>query len=679
MADFLFLFECVGKAAAKNAGRALARLVPFGEYAFDIALDTYAEYTQGRNEAQLRAELERLAQAPPAEVRQVADKVAQQEAANQPPEVRQALADYLAQMPCAARQSLRRPADPRGTTIPPSLSLKKAVDLLPFLPTGLPRFQSGDRPLAADWELVELLGKGGFGEVWKARHLTRSSVKPVALKFCLDPEAAHSLRNEASLHDVLDRLRQQNSRLGVVPLLETYLRADPPCLMYELIEGGDLAGLVHEMHEQGSMNAIFATRLVQRLASIVAAAHRLEPPLVHRDLKMSNVLVRRMEGGKFSLLVADYGIGGLAAGQALREQAEQRTVGSKTLPAVRGSYTPLYASPQQVAGGAPDPRDDVHALGVIWYQLLTGDLAMMAVPPDWRDEAETRGLDEAGLKLLGACLSHRADRRPKDAGELADRLAAVSPGKQDTLAPQSPPRGPTRVRKDHLTNSLGTGMVRIVAAQQELYVGVTCVSNNDYREFVRAGGRPPRVHPKYPHQRTWDDRNNFPDGLLHHPVVYVAHADAVAFCAWLTQRERESGLISGTEAYRLPTLAQWRDFARHTRVSDWTVLGREWISGQHQPTEPVDHEAPNNYGLRGLLGNVFEWCADSDRREVVVPAKGGGKQQQVIERFAAIGGGWASTREWLQTEVDRGSFGTIMCPQGWMMRDGGFRLCLITE
>jgi serine/threonine protein kinase len=159
------------------------------------------------------------------------------------------------------------------------------------LPTGLPRFRRGDRPLAADWELVELLGKGGFGEVWLARHLHRSNQKPVALKFCLDPVAAESLRNEVVLHNLLDRVRNQGAASGIVPLLETYLTANPPCLMYEYVEGGDLTGLFPEAR-LGGLAPDLATRIVQRLASIVASAHRLNPPLVHRDLKPSNILVR---------------------------------------------------------------------------------------------------------------------------------------------------------------------------------------------------------------------------------------------------------------------------------------------------------------------------------------------------------------------------------------------------
>ena len=196
--------------------------------------------------------------------------------------------------------------------------------------------------------------------------------------------------------------------------------------MYEYIEGGDLAGYVREMHQQGRMTPDLATKIVHRLASIMAVAHRLAPPIVHRDAKLSNVLVRKTHADLPDLYVADFGIGGLASSQALREQAGRRTMSSQLLPtALRGAYTPLYASPQQIQGERPDPRDDVHALGVIWYQLVTGDLKMLTIPPDWRDVVEERSLSEEGVRLLASCLASRMEKRLANAVELADRLAAV--------------------------------------------------------------------------------------------------------------------------------------------------------------------------------------------------------------------------------------------------------------
>ena len=448
MKRYRLLLRCVGGAVADHGLKCLLGAIPFAEKLYDIARDAYDRYKKEAEVAERLAQVEAAAQASLEDVKQEVAEVVQEMQAQASPQVRQQLQDpavelalvsYLQQVPASIRSSMRRPADPSGRSVRAEFSLQSPEDLLGILPSGPPRFKPGDQPLAADWELVELLGKGGFGEVWKARHLTRSSQKPVALKFCLDPVAAASLRNEAALHDSLDRVRQQGSRLGIVPLLETYLRSDPPCIMYEYIEGGDLTSLIQEIHESGRLTPDIATRIIHRLATTIGIAHQLAPPLVHRDLKPSNVLVRRGERGKISLYIADFGIGGLAARQSLKEQESRRTSPSQSLPtAIRGAYTPLYASPQQVKGERPDPRDDVHGLGVMWYQLVTADLRLVSIPPDWRDVVEERGLSNEQIEVMASCITSRAEKRLPNALELAKRLTAFfkTRGKEDGTTTQ---------------------------------------------------------------------------------------------------------------------------------------------------------------------------------------------------------------------------------------------------
>ena len=76
MPGFVHFLRCVGKAVVKNAGKALASLVPFGEVSYEIAKDAWEDFRRDSSEAELRAELEQLAQAPQSEVRQVAEEVA---------------------------------------------------------------------------------------------------------------------------------------------------------------------------------------------------------------------------------------------------------------------------------------------------------------------------------------------------------------------------------------------------------------------------------------------------------------------------------------------------------------------------------------------------------------------------------------------------------------------------
>jgi hypothetical protein len=129
MPCFAHLLCCVGRAVVKNGGKALANLVPFGDVLYEVGKEAYEEYRRDCSEAELRAELQELAQASQAEVRRAAEEVA----AGEPAAIRQALSSYLAQMPTSIRQSLRRPSDPGGTTVPAGLSLKRPEDLLQFL------------------------------------------------------------------------------------------------------------------------------------------------------------------------------------------------------------------------------------------------------------------------------------------------------------------------------------------------------------------------------------------------------------------------------------------------------------------------------------------------------------------------------------------------------------------
>jgi formylglycine-generating enzyme required for sulfatase activity len=417
MALHVAFLKAVGKAALNAVG---------GGFAGDVVCDVLPEVARkvkewwgaGRSPEERRAEVEALAKASPAEARAAVQLAVAEVARDQPPEVKERLSIYLSLVPGAARASLRAGAPG------PSEAYEGPDDILALLPAHLPRFRPGDRPLAgADWELEELLGAGGFGEVWKARNSHFDAVAPVALKFCLDPSAKDRLlRHEAA---VLNQVMRQGRHPGIVQLRQTYLSADPPCLEYEYVSGGDLAGTIRHWrsHPPGPDRI---ARMMRELAGIVAFAHRLTPPIVHRDLKPANVLVEKGAGGELTLRVADFGIGGAAASRAVAASARGVSQGAFLVSALRGAHTPLYASPQQLRGEAPDPRDDVYALGVIWFQMLTGDV--MAGRPGgtrWSGRLTAAGVPAGHVELLSACLEDDPADRPADAGVLADRLAAL--------------------------------------------------------------------------------------------------------------------------------------------------------------------------------------------------------------------------------------------------------------
>jgi tetratricopeptide (TPR) repeat protein len=422
MGASLAFFRFVAKAALNAVGGGM-----LGDFAVEalpeIARDIWGWWGTDRNTDELRQELQAVATLPPADARLQAAEIVAQEAAGRPETVRQALTAYLVQVPNAIRQSQRRPQDPSGRSVSSLLSLRRPEDLLPLLPPRPPRFKVGDRPPGiGDWELEELLGMGGFGEVWKARNPYLP--QPIALKFCLDPAAAKVLRNEATL---LGRVASQGHHPRIVRLLHTYLSADPPCLAYEYVAGGDLTGLIHQQLQknQGKMPPDLALKIVYNVARSMRHPHRLTPPIAHRDLKPANILVQRGADGVAQLCITDFGIGGVTASQAI-EQAKGATTGHFLATALRGTHTPLYASPQQIEGAAPDPRDDVYALGVIWYQMLVGDLSKGAPRGvGWKRSLIERGVPPPALELLQECFEDDPACRPADAGVLAERLGEL--------------------------------------------------------------------------------------------------------------------------------------------------------------------------------------------------------------------------------------------------------------
>jgi hypothetical protein len=366
------LLLAIGRAALNAAGVGLMADV------VEIAKAAWEDWQASPDER--IEELEAVVLANTVDLNRGVAEVVSRIASNEPLSVRMKLATFLKQVPNQIRRTQRRPSEPGGRSIAPGLALDGPNDLIPFIPEAnhLPRFQPEDRPPGiGDWVLTELLGMGGFGEVWKAHNPHFTSIPPVALKFCTDVQAREVLlKHEAK---VLDRVMRHGHHPGIVRLQHTFLSSDPPCLEYEYVAGGDLAGLIIGWHRQTQRPS--PTEIAEfflQIVDIVAFAHRLDPAIVHRDLKPANILVQR-SGEEVWPRITDFGIGGIATSKAIHATRQMTNPGQFLATAFRGSGTWLYASPEQLRGNQPDPRDDVHALGVIWYQMLRGDLSELVL------------------------------------------------------------------------------------------------------------------------------------------------------------------------------------------------------------------------------------------------------------------------------------------------------------
>jgi hypothetical protein len=420
MARLQKLVECVGAALCEHATAALARLVPFETALLEVARFVHRETTKSMSPGDLRAALREVVSSPPETV-----ELALQDgiAAIRPPvpeEYRDTLVRYLELLPEVIRQALRRPGDPSGASVPEEFVIRRPEDWLILLPDRLPSLQPGDRPAGVDnWQVKNLRGLGPYAEVWDAHDDQQPELSPACLKFVTDPTAAKVFTEQVPL---LKRVLDLDVVHGLIPLRSAFVLTDPPCLEYVHLPGYDLANLMHDArwrHERPRPDQ--AALIARRVARVVGKLHRQNPPLVHRALKPSNVLLNPTSEGRVGVWVSDVGWGQitthLTAGPLEPAQAIRR--------ALRGSYGPLYASPQQRAGGPPDPRDDVYAIGMLWYQLLVRDpMARAPESANWAGHYRRYGLSDGQARLIMACLAEVPAERPGDGVALADLIVA---------------------------------------------------------------------------------------------------------------------------------------------------------------------------------------------------------------------------------------------------------------
>jgi len=604
------LLECVGQALCEKGRKALRGQWPYVDIILETARTAFDLTHRKLPGPDLAAALGDCAACPDHEFdRRVGELITELAETHHVP--KEALADYLRGFPPTVRQTFRRPTDPAGLTAPAGLTLNKAEDLLRFLPPRPPRFRPGDRPPGLDnWTLAELRGLGECSEVWKGEDPDRPDDSPAALKFAIDTETRERVVSGTALFQKVFAL---NDVPGILPLRSVYLESDPPCLDAPYVFGYDLAGVMLEWrHRYDTPKPEAALKLIRRLAGILGEAHA--KGVVHRDLKPSNVLLHPTEGGKFTMWVTDFGWGEIEAVRSLK-LAKAGPRGEQVRLARRGASTEVYASPQQMKKEPPAPTDDIHAVGVIWYQLLKRDPAEAApVGNEWIEELRPHGFSDSQARVLQSCLATRPDKRPKNAADLADQLSRVTVGPLppghgtdgSRLLAVKPPSNPpasksgssglaaggrpfdpeaTASQASALLASLG-GSVVGNAGPKSSTGGLRIVKNSVGMNFTRIApgrfvmGSGPDEHghrehegPAHPIQVSrriylsvfpvtqseyqavmGKNPSKHPKGGEFQPVENVSWAEAEQFCAKLSHRAEEAG---HHRSYRLPTEAEW--------------------------------------------------------------------------------------------------------------------------
>ncbi len=274
--------------------------------------------------------------------------------------------------------------------------------------------------LAERYEILELLGQGGMGAVYKARDTELERL--VALKL-IRPELASNPEILRRFKQELILAREVTHR-NVIRIFDLGQAKGFKFITMEFVEGHDLRAALREKTKLSPEEAV---QIVAQICRALESAHTAG--VVHRDLKPQNIML----DAKGRVFVMDFGIA-----------HSLETPGMTQTGALMG--TPEYMSPEQARGFKVDERSDLFSLGIIFYELLTGispykaDTALATLlkrtqerpqPPSEIDSAIPKAISDVVMK----CLEIDRDHRYSTAREILEDLGHERPTSIRTIAP----------------------------------------------------------------------------------------------------------------------------------------------------------------------------------------------------------------------------------------------------
>jgi tRNA A-37 threonylcarbamoyl transferase component Bud32 len=267
------------------------------------------------------------------------------------------------------------------------------------------RFEPGTL-LGGRYRIVERLGRGGMGEVYRADDLKLG--QPVALKF-LPPDVDRDPARLTQLHTEV-RMARQVSHPNVCRVYDIDEVDGATFLSMEYVDGEDLSSLLKRV---GRFPEDRALEIARQICAGLAAAH--ERDVIHRDLKPANVML----DGTGKVRITDFGLAG-ASGEAIR------------------AGTPAYMAPEQLSGNEVTAVSDIYALGLVLYEIFTGQRALDGknlaelihkreqsgiLPPT----AIVKTLDPKIERVILKCLRPEAGDRPSSALAVSAALPGGDP------------------------------------------------------------------------------------------------------------------------------------------------------------------------------------------------------------------------------------------------------------
>ncbi len=260
--------------------------------------------------------------------------------------------------------------------------------------------------------LDALIGRGGMGRVYKARHLALD--RAVAVKLVDGGGAAAGTNGDAVREQILAEARSA-AKLEDPRIVAIYEVGEAQGIPYIVMQWVDGESLEVRVKRLGRLAPPEALEIIRETATALGAAHKVG--LVHRDIKPGNILVDT----RGLVKLTDFGI------------ARPAGIAAAAGEAIAGSFH--FMAPEQAFGGPPDPRSDLYALGTTWYFALTGEPPYPGSAMDalvrHRDEAppEVRILcpeiTERAAALLRRLMAKKVEDRPANAQALLTEMLSI--------------------------------------------------------------------------------------------------------------------------------------------------------------------------------------------------------------------------------------------------------------
>ncbi len=284
------------------------------------------------------------------------------------------------------------------------------------------------------YRVLDLIGRGGMGVVYRVEHLRMGKVAAMKVlhpDLATDPDVVARFEREAA---AISKLHHPHT----VQVFDFGTTGGALYLIMEFVRGLDLARL---LERDGPMPWARAAPIFAQICGALQEAHELG--IVHRDLKPENVLITRSTAGREYAKVLDFGLAKLDQRGAARTETDRQIVG-----------TPYFMAPEQIRGDEVDARTDIYSLGVLMFQVLTGQhlyrgatsigvlTQHLTSEPDAPSvRAPTLGIPREVDRLCRRALAREPAQRWQSAQRLGEAIEQVF---HDTVDDPHTPRGRTK-------------------------------------------------------------------------------------------------------------------------------------------------------------------------------------------------------------------------------------------